>query len=325
MDGGVVELGGDAGGGTGGAGAGTAGAGGTGAGAGGAGTGTGTGAGAGTAALSGGAPAAAAATPAWHSSFTPEDIGWLQNKQYFGADLAKADVGQGVLAMVKAHRGMESIMGRNRVALPKDDGDTEGWNQFYTAAGRPADAKAYGLKAPEGGSQEYMDGFAQIAHGEGLSTRQATNLATKWDAFAKEQMAGAKEAAEHRFTTQSAADMDAIRREWGAQFDPKMAAAQRAGHGFNISKETMGKIERAIGTKAMLDMMANIGAAVSEDSGAGGGSDGGTGHLTPEMASAQLAELKNDKPWLVKYQAGDKEAVALFRRLTEAKAAGLPS
>jgi hypothetical protein len=274
------------------------------------------GAGAGTAAVTG-TPAAA---PAWHGELSADDIGWLQTKGWFGTDLAKAEVQKTFPAMVKAYRTTESFVGRNKVALPKDANDTEGWDQFYAAAGRPPSPEAYEYKVPEGGDQAFGDAYAKMAHKYGLSTRQMQGLAADWNEFGMAQHQARAEAADHQFATQSAADVDAIRREWGAQYDPKMAAAQRAGHGFGISKETMNKIERAIGTKDFLSMMANIGAAVSEDTGSVPGETGSSGHMTPEMAGARLKELQKDAAWLAKYQAGDQEAMAEKRKLDMAMA-----
>lgn len=260
--------------------------------------------------------AATAAASQWYSGLDQDSQGWLQNKQYFGPDLAKGDVGQGVLAMIKAHRGMESIMGKNRVAVPKDAADKEGWDAYYTAGGRPADPKGYELKAGDGGDQKIADRFTEIAHKHGLSKQQVQAMAPEWDAFAKETVAARQAVADQQYTANSQADLDGLKAEWGGQTDAKFAAAQRAKIAYGLAPETMNKIERAIGTKSFITLLSNIGANVSEDGGAGQG-ENGFAATTAVAARAKLNELRADKPWLAKYKAGGSEEVAEFRRLTK--------
>jgi hypothetical protein len=284
------------------------------------------------AAAQGGTPAAGAGTAAvtaqpaaeapWHGELTTEDIGWLQNKGWFGTELAKADTRKSFPAMVKANRGLETILGRNRIAAPKDAADTEGWNAFYAAGGRPASWQAYDLKAPEGGDQALTDAIAEMAHTEGLSTRQLNAMATKLSALGNERQAAQQAADDQAFNTNSHHELEGLRTEWGNGADAKFAAGQRAARTFGIDKAVMSKMERAIGTKTFLTVMANMGAAISEDAGAGGSSTH-TGAMTLEMAKARLGELSKDTAWQAKLQAGDADAVALKRQIDETMAAAL--
>ncbi len=82
----------------------------------------------------------------------------------------------------------------------------------------------------------------------------------------------------------------------------------------------MGKIERAIGTRSMLTLLAEIGTAISEDRGSGAGGFGSGGWLTPEAANARLVELRGDREWTRRYFAGDKSAIAEYDRLISAVA-----
>jgi hypothetical protein len=253
-----------------------------------------------------GAAAAAASTgtpqtPAhWSTTLDADTRGWLGNKQYFGPDLVKADVAKGVAEMVKAHRSMESVMGRNRLAAPKDINDTEAYTAIYKALGHPADKAGYDIKLPEGGNQQYLEGMLDTFHKAGLSVSQAQAIVKASDEFGA-AIARERDAA---FATQSTAELEQTRKEWGPQADRNFAAAQRFTNTFGIDKPTMEKIERAVGTKTMLGLFSKIGMALTEDRGAGASGSGAMPVSTVEGAKAQLADLRADKGWVQRQQAG---------------------
>lgn len=277
------------------------------------------GTGAGTAAVAGEQITEA---PWYGSDLTPEDIGWLQTKAWYGLDIAKAKPADGFAAMVKSQRSLETVLGRNRLAVPKDAADTEGWNNVWSALGRPADPAGYELKAPEGGDQALTDSIAAMAFKHGLTKNQVQGMLPELTARANEAKAAAEAAAEQTYINNSSAEFETLRQSWGGQADAKMAAAQRAKVALGLEPAIMDKMERAIGTTQMLTMLSNVGMAFSEDSGAGHGNQAFSA-MTPEAARAKISELSKDSAWQEKYRAGDAEAVALKRQLDQALAAGM--
>src|SRR5262245_59197561 len=69
----------------------------------------------------------------------------------------------------------------NRIARPLADDDTEGWDRWHKASGRPDRAEDYEFKRPDkipeevGYDEEAEKSFRTWAHVNGLSKRQATN------------------------------------------------------------------------------------------------------------------------------------------------------
>jgi hypothetical protein len=156
--------------------------------------------------------------------------------------------------------------------------------------------------------------MSQVFHEAGLSKKQVQAIVAKSDERAKATL----QAREEQRASQSKADFETVQREWGAEANRRFAAGQRAMLAFGIDKATSEKIERAIGTKQFLTMMSDIGAAISEDRGAGfGGGGGGTGLMTPEAAQARLNDLAKDADWGKKFAANDSVAVAEYKRLTQ--------
>ncbi|MDQ7246218.1 hypothetical protein [Dongia sedimenti] len=251
----------------------------------------------------------------WFASFDGETQGWLENKGWTAED--------GLTQMVRAHRSLESMMGRDKVVWPKDAQDKQAWAEIHRRMGVPSSWEDYGLAplGPDGkpdtmADRSYADGMAQVFHKLGIGKETAAALATEHATLQAALTAADNEA----FQRSSAQDFDALRREWGGEADTRLAAAQRASRAFGLEPATMGKIERAIGTRAMVSLLSEIGTAISEDRGTGTGGFGAGGWLTPEAANARLVELRGDKDWTRRYFAGDKSAIAEYDRLISAVA-----
>jgi hypothetical protein len=251
----------------------------------------------------------------WFAGLDGDTQGWLENKGWTAED--------GLTQMVRAHRSLEGMIGRDKVVWPKDAQDKTAWAEIHRRMGVPASWEDYGLVplGPDGkpdtaADRGYADGMAQVLHKLGIGKETATALATEHAKLQAVLTAADNDA----FQRTSAQDFDNLRREWGGEADHRLAAAQRASRAFGLEPATMGKIERAIGTRAMLTLLSEIGTAISEDRGSGTGGFGAGGWLTPEAANARLVELRGDKDWTRRYFAGDKSAIAEYDRLIAAVA-----
>ena len=251
----------------------------------------------------------------WFGALDGETQGWLENKGWTAED--------GLTQMVRAHRSLEGMMGRDKVVWPKDAQDKQAWGEIHRRMGVPSSWEDYGLApvGPDGKpdaavDRSYADGMAQVFHKLGIGKETATALASEHATLQAALTAADNEA----FQRSSAQDFDALRRDWGGESDQRIAAAQRASRAFGLEPAVMGKIERAIGTRAMVSLLSEIGTAISEDRGTGAGGFGAGGWLTPEAANARLVELRGDQDWTRRYFAGDKSAIAEYDRLISAVA-----
>jgi hypothetical protein len=260
------------------------------------------------------AQSAEAASP-WFSELDGDTRGWLENKGWTAEN--------GLVEMVRAHRNLESMIGRDKVVWPKDAQDKAAWAEIHRRLGVPSRWEDYGLvplgadgKPDPAADRSYADGMAQVFLKLGIGRETAAALATEHAKLQSVLIAAENDA----FQRASEQEFDALRREWGGEADHRLAAAQRAARAFGLEPATMGKIERAIGTRAMLTLLAEIGTAISEDRGTGAGGLGAGGWLTPEAANARLVELRGDREWTKRYFAGDKSAIAEYDRLIAAVA-----
>jgi hypothetical protein len=230
--------------------------------------------------------------PPWAADLDADDRDWLAKAGH--KELPK---------VIKSTRHLERLLGADKagrgLVLPAEgpDADPAGWSAVYERLGRPADAAAYGLDKLEGADPAFAGEAAAAFHKAGLNPAQAGALAEWWQGKAAQGQA----AADAAFQAQGEADLAELRQAWGATFDARAEAGRRAARQFGFSAEELGKIERAIGTKGLLERMATIGAALGEDGGVPSAAAAHAGAGSPAAARAEIETLKADREFLAAY------------------------
>lgn len=262
----------------------------------------------------GGAPPPAGNPPApaasWLDSIQdPETKSWAETKGWKSQE-----------ELAKSARNLERLLGSEKVPMPKDANDAEGWERFFKAAGRPDAPDAYGLDKIEGADPEFSKAAAAAFHKAGLNPQQVAGIVEFYGAHAKATL----EAQETAYAQQFQIDVADLRKEWGPAFDAKLDAAKRAVKLAGVDEATAEKIERALGVKVATSLFSKIGEATSESTFRTGntGSGGDTSFLTPAAASEQKASLLKDSAFTARIQAGDPAAKSQLDRLQRI-AAGL--
>lgn len=204
------------------------------------------------------------------------------------------------------YKNLEKLVGQDKIPLPKDPADTEGWNKVWDKLGRPQDPKEYGLK----GDGEFAQEAAKIFHANGITTKQASAIAEFYNQYA-ENITKASDAA---FLQQSEKDITDLKVEWAGNYEPNIEIARRATREFGIDGETVSKIERALGTKELFKFFNKIGSRVMESPFKEGTPSSSFG-MDKNAALARIAELKKDAGWVKRYTTGDIEAKQEMERL----------
>lgn len=248
------------------------------------------------------ADAGAAPTPEWTAALPEEARGFVRNKGW----REPAD-------LLDSYRHLERLVGSERLAVPRDDGDRANWDRLWNRLGRPEKPEGYKLPMPEkGGDAALARAFAARAHELGLTAKQARGLAEWWNGAATEGLGRAERQRQARET----AEIETLQAELGSAFEGEAAAARRAAALFGFDAGTLARIESAIGTAAMLRRFMAIGRALGEDR-LEGGSDNGFGPSV-ESARARIEGLKSDPAWTERYLGGDAAAKAELQRLMRA-------
>lgn len=244
--------------------------------------------------------AQAGAEASWVDGVDDPDLkSWLQNKGYASPkDLATA------------HRGLESLLGREKLPLPKDENDREGYDRVFKALGRPDDAAGYSLDKIEGADPAFATAAAGKFHELGLSAKQGAGLAAFW----QESQAQSIAAAEAAWQNQSKTEMEAWRSEAGAQYDAQVEHARRAIRAYGLDKTAVAAIERGMGTKAFMAFISKVGAQQAEDAFVSGQGKAGFS-MGADAAKGRIEMLRGDATWFNAYLNGDADKRAEFERL----------
>lgn len=257
----------------------------------------------------GGGDAGGGGDPWYASSVTNDDHkAWLTNKGYGSLE-----------DTIAAHRSLEQKLGAGRFNVPSDWSNAEQAAAAYKALGLPdAIGDAYKVDLPEGADSTFATSFAEQAHKAGVLPHQFKALA---GAYMEAEAAAATQAAE-AFKAQSTTDITDLKSSagWGANFEANDAIAGAAAKAFGLDVPALAK---AMGTKATMQFLYDLGKKTGED-----GIEGGGGRpIGGSMNGAQAAEAKKtfmaDATKTAALRAKDPAAVAEWGRINAAIAAEL--
>lgn len=232
-------------------------------------------------------PAPGASEFSWKGNLNP-DFANSPTMQKF------PDTKEGFNEAVKSHLSLEQMLGHEKVPIPKDDKDVEGWNRLSKALGVPDKADAYGLTDPE--IPETMKDltfnkkqFSEIAHAHKLTPGQAKSLWESYTGITKEMYAShLKAQQEHmlKITNQ-------MRGEWGDAFESKVELGQMVINKFSPDTETNDFITASmLKDPRGIKFLAKLGEQFAENK------IGEFGYknfsLTPDQAQQQIDEILKD-------------------------------
>lgn len=224
----------------------------------------------------------------WTGGLSQEHRGFVETKGW-------KDPG----SLLESYRGLERMLGGPReklVRLPDSDADKDGWNQVYSRLGRPETPDQYELPPVQvGDGQVDLSGdFRAMAHELGLSKSQAKGLAEKFGG----KLAALHQQSEEQRAAQVEADLGSLRREWGGEYEANVAAGQRAVKALGWDVPTVEKLEGALGTKGLFQLVARIGRGMGEadfvEGGAGEADARGAFGMTPAAARAKYDAMMGD-------------------------------
>jgi hypothetical protein len=260
-----------------------------------------------------GAPAAA---PGAAAGAAVQRLDWLGDAPDELHGFAAANGYKGPADVLTNVRELQKYLGADKagrgVVIPKDAGDAEAWGAVYDKLGRPADAAGYGLGELEGADPDFSRAAGETFHKLGLSARQGAELAKWWG----EAVTAGKAADDEAYLARADEQMAALRSEWGAAADANQELARRGAAAFGFSGDELDKLERAIGTKALMARFLEVGRKLGEDAVPAGKS--AAAGLSPAAAQEQIAELMADRDFSAKVRAGDPVAKKKMENLYRA-------
>lgn len=204
------------------------------------------------------------------------------------------DTPEGFNKAFESHANLEKLLGHEKVPVPKDDKDVEGWSRYKKAFGIPE--KPDGYKLPDVKLPESLKGyaidkskFAEVAHSLNLTPAQATK---QWQIYNElNTQTYNKLVEEHQGKVTQA--INALKQEWGEAYNQKIELGQSVINQFSDSQEMNDYLTSALVTSPLgSKFLAKIGEQFSENK--VGDFQPKRFTLTPEQAKNELDKIKAD-------------------------------
>jgi hypothetical protein len=262
-------------------------------------------------------PAAPAGEKQWFEGYDTDTKGWLENR-----GMTKLDPMAALDNAIKGFRNAEKYMGVPQERLAKipdwDKADKTELDSFFNKLGRPADAKGYDIKLPDGVPRDYADAAAAKFHEVGLTPQQARALVEWNNQYGQETSTKMVEASKAQVAEQE----KNLRRDWGMAYDKNDALAgdaiRKISEKVGFGDGDLQKMTQAIGFDKAMKMFAEIGSSMGEDTYTDSGNGGASFQpKTPNAAQAKITQLRQDKEFSAKLLAGNAQAKAEWDKLHE--------
>lgn len=215
--------------------------------------------------------------------------------------------------VMKSYVNLEKAVGADKVVLPAEESDILEWDG-WERLGTPKEAADYAMAAPEGFEQydtTLSDDMRSVFHDAKLTPAQAQLI---HDRFVDRMMSTQTE-----MTTGAQQQNESwegeLKKEFGAAFDDRIAAARNAMREFG-TPELQGAIDAAgLGSHPdLVRAFAKAGMMLGTGSQFKDGESSGNFGITPDAAKEQIAALRNN-PGLM--DAGHPEHKVLNEKLTK--------
>lgn len=208
-----------------------------------------------------------------------------------------------VNGLTKSFINAQSMLGADKVVLPKEDAPREQWDTVFNKLGRPEKPEGYELptkfdEAPrfEMG-EEAGEFFRQAFHDVGLSKTQANELLKRYAKWESDAM----DAADQQIGATREQELEAIDKTFGEAKEQEIAVAKQAVAW--VEQKVPGfkdwLNQTGMGDRAMLIQAFNlVGKAMGDDTLGPAVRRMGGGAMTPAAAQRELAELRKDPAFM---------------------------
>lgn len=252
--------------------------------------------------------------PSPTASIADDDLrGWMEAK-FNGAEPTLEKV-------ASSYRNLEKLVGAEKadrtVTLPGPDAPETEVDAFYQRLGRPEKADGYELPIPEGDDGKMGEWASGVFHKAGLSQKQAATVAEAWNEYVASTQGEAAQKNQHDAQQAEAA----LKKEWGAAYDQKIAGIDRAAISLGMNEEQLEGLRSAMGPVAAMKFVDSLATKTGEAPIDMEGNPSETGMMTPGAARQELGRLGTDKDfmeaWMNKNHPSHQWAVDKKQRLAK--------
>lgn len=192
--------------------------------------------------------------------------------------------------LAKSYLSLESMMGQEKVPVPKNADDKQAWSLYNKAFNVPEEAEKYDIKI-DGVEQEQLKGFKDIMHKHHISNEAAQDLLNAHIA----DFQASKEAEIQKWNKEAEDVTAQLKQEWGLKYDANLRQARTFLEKMCDSKDDYDYYDSKIGNDPkFIKLLSKMGNSIAEGSLGGfeGQSSGFT--KTPAEAKQELEAIMND-------------------------------
>lgn len=160
--------------------------------------------------------------------------------------------------LLRSYRELERAYS-SKVSLPKD-GDKKGFDKLYSRLGMPEDSTGFDIRFADE-DKEDGEAFKQVCLENHILPQSAQAL---YDWYVKHRTE-LLEREEQTWAENSARELAEMKRVWGLQSSRNMELMRRGLRLFGDDVSLVENIERAIGTRRLMETFCRLGEAICED------------------------------------------------------------
>jgi len=143
----------------------------------------------------------------------------------------------------------------------KDAGDAvRALHDLEGLTAKPESADAYKLPVPDGQDAAFATEASKWMHEAGIPVAQAQALAAKWNQY----QADVQKDADTERQQQGERDVQALKKEWGGEYDANTELARRAVRTFGADEQMLEKLSKSLGDGETLRLFHRIGKHLGE-------------------------------------------------------------
>lgn len=250
----------------------------------------------------------------WFSGVSEEVRGWMQNRGYDKL----TNPAEAALQAIEGHRNIEKLIGAekagNTVVVPSPDAEPEALAEFYNRLGRPKEPDGYDFGEFQPAVEGEDQWLRETMHKHGITANQAKGILADLQQYRAEVGENFSAKSEEQLE----ADMQTLQKEWGQAFEKNQALARGVVQQLGWGDDVVEGLIDGLGPAGALRLLNDLGSRMGEDSFVSSTSQGFGDVVTPQQASAEIAELMRDKDFGERLASGDRDAVAKWNRLNQA-------
>lgn len=240
----------------------------------------------------------------WTHGMNDELRGYVQNKGF------KDPVA--VLDSYRAYEKLQGVPQDRLLKLPENMDSPEG-RAVLERIGAPKEAAAYTIAIPkENGDPKLADGLRDVAFKQGFTQRQVEGLVGWWNSMQESGRAAQMDATQTKMTNA----LNNLKKEWGNAFDERKLKADQGAVALGMGEAEVNALGAALGPDKAMILLHKIATATGESQFLTGNQPS-NGALTPEQAKAQIRDLEQDKGFIKRLMAKDKDAMRQWNKAHE--------